>query len=601
MALTIDDVVTHYVLSNHPKNRALIDIKNKKTGDLRFIKIRHRLSKFYAVSLVDPVTFEVLAETQVKSASARLKPIILHLDENKKDTPVELRDTSRIGFEWSFVWEGEKYRWVRESRMSNSLECKAIRKSGDICVAQYLPRMLKDEYFGIFSLLGYNMLRCNLTKSRELELLILMSLMTLLDKSDDGGWKKDSISKGVQEDIIGGGYNQPSTAEHNSNSNTNSDVLSFTYEDPIPKKSLQKKYKIEALNDQKLQLMLEKDVRRSQKQIQSDQKNKPLSAGNSPSHTPKVSPLPTPSVSTTNVESPRILTRQKSAGNLNYSRDSSFVSSNDGASKSTSTKASGGRLSKIFSSLSHPKQTNVSAATVTPTDSKNTSPVDANKHTTSYESNDSPGNYNLSKVSYNNDPILQQQHTQRRQKQAQRQQRVPQYEHPSSSYYDHQRSLPVGQQMARFTDDFANVNLNGHYDNHPVSVRSIRWNPEPLLPPVQQTTNNATIPSSINNTPNSTYLKRTPSGSRQLFTSQQIQHRSQSQDRRRPRMLDEQRRMSISEYPLYAYHPQPPPPNHPSQHYGYIPQPTGTNKYNRYSTSEYYAYQQQQQQYDYYQ
>lgn len=112
MTLTIDDVVTHYVLSSHPRNRAIIDIKNKKTGELRFIKIRHRLSKFYAVSLVDPVTFEVWAETQVKSASTRIKPIILHLDENNKnDTPVELRDTSRIGFEWSFIWEGEKYRW----------------------------------------------------------------------------------------------------------------------------------------------------------------------------------------------------------------------------------------------------------------------------------------------------------------------------------------------------------------------------------------------------------------------------------------------------------------------------------------------------------
>ncbi|CAO3619368.1 unnamed protein product [Mucor hiemalis] len=569
MALTIDDVVTHYILSNHPKNRALIDIKNKKTGELRFIKIRHRLSKFYAVSLVDPVTFEVLAETQVKSASARIKPIILHLDDNKKDTPVELRDSSRIGFEWSFVWEGEKYRWVRESRMSNSLECKAIRKSGDICVAQYLPRMLKDEYFGIFSLLGYNMLRCNLTKSRELELLILMSLMTLLDKSDDGGWKKDSISKGVQEDIIGGGYNQTSTVEHNTNSNTNSDVLSFTYEDPIPKKSLQKKM----CDDLKTNPV--------------GPKNKPLSAGNSPSHTPKISPLPTPSVSTTNVESPRILTRQKSAGNLNYSRDTSFVINKDGTSTSTTTKTSGGRLSKIFSSLSQPKQTNVSAATVTPTDSKNTSPVDANKHTTIYESNDSIGN-NMSKTNYGSDTIQQ-----RKQKQVQRQQRPPQYDHPS--YYDHQRSLPVGQ-LTRFTDDFGNLNLNGHYDNHLTSVRSIRWNPEPLLAPVQQTTSTAPP---VNSNPNNTYLKRTPSGSRQLFTAQQIQHRSQSQDRRRPRVLDEHRRMSISEYPLYAYPPQP--PHHP-QHYGYIPQPTGTNKYNnRYSTSEYYAYQQQQQQYDYYQ
>ncbi|KAI9365808.1 hypothetical protein BD770DRAFT_312839 [Pilaira anomala] len=75
--------------------------------------IRHRLSNFYAVSLVDPVTFEVWAETQVKTAASRVKPITLHLDEtNKNNTPaVELRDTSRIGFEWSFIWEGEKYRW----------------------------------------------------------------------------------------------------------------------------------------------------------------------------------------------------------------------------------------------------------------------------------------------------------------------------------------------------------------------------------------------------------------------------------------------------------------------------------------------------------
>ncbi|GAN04234.1 hypothetical protein MAM1_0058c03694 [Mucor ambiguus] len=96
--------------SVHPRNRAIIDVKDKKSGELRFIKIRHRLSKFYAVSLVDPVTFEVWAETQVKSATARIKPIILHLD-NKQDTTVELKDTSRIGFEWTFAWEGEKYRW----------------------------------------------------------------------------------------------------------------------------------------------------------------------------------------------------------------------------------------------------------------------------------------------------------------------------------------------------------------------------------------------------------------------------------------------------------------------------------------------------------
>lgn len=134
MTLTIDDIVTHYILSSHPKNKAIVDIKDKNTGDLRYIKIRHRLSKFYAVSLVDPVTFEVWAETQAKSATAKTKPIVLHLEE---DTPVELRDTSRLGFEWTFSWEGEKYRWVRESRMSNTLECKAIRKSGMVALCHW--------------------------------------------------------------------------------------------------------------------------------------------------------------------------------------------------------------------------------------------------------------------------------------------------------------------------------------------------------------------------------------------------------------------------------------------------------------------------------
>lgn len=443
------------------------------------------------------------------------------------------------------------------------------------------------------------MLRCNLTKSRELELIILMSLMTLLDKSDDGGWKKDSISKGVKEDMIGG-YNSNVSTEHNSNSNNNSDVLPFTYEDPIPKKSLQKKYKVELLNDQKLQTMLEKDVRRSQKQIQSDQKNKPLSAGNSPSHTPKGSPLPTPSVSTNNsviTDSPRLLTRQKSAANLSYYQDSSIsndISNTKGTNKNNNN---GGKLSRIFSSLSHPKQINVvSSSTATPSESKNTSPVENNSKLPSvYKSNDTlpATNHNKSthqNNNYNNNNSSDQKYQKKQQKQQQQQQQRPhQYDHPS--YYDNQHSLPTGQ-LSRFSNDFGNLTLNSHYESNPASVRSIRWNPEPLLTPSQ-----TSAPIITSNT----YLKRTPSGRQQqqpIITSQQISHRSQSQDRRRPIVLDERsRRMSASEYPMYAYHPH---SQHQQQHYGYI-QPTTNNYNNRYSTSEYYAYQQQQHQYDYYQ
>ncbi|KAI9250627.1 hypothetical protein BY458DRAFT_482722 [Sporodiniella umbellata] len=292
MTSIIDDVVTQYLLSSHPRNRAIVDIKSKKSNELQYIKIRHRLTKFYSVSLVNPINFEVMAEVQANSATAKIKPIMLR-NENGQDIRIEIRDTSKIGFEWCFVWEGEKYKWVRESRMSKNLECKAIRKKGDICVAQYLPRGLKDEYFGMVSILGYNMLRCELSQTKELELILFMSLITLLDKSDDRGWKRDSISRGIQESV-------PSPA--------------------ISEQVEEKKKKIEHTNDQKLNLMLEKDLRRSHRQIQ----RYPSSTGSSPIQTPQESPLPTPTVSSGSL-------KQKTSP----------------MTKSNSTK----RISKIFNSL----------------------------------------------------------------------------------------------------------------------------------------------------------------------------------------------------------------------------------------------------------
>lgn len=446
--------------------------------------------------------------------------------------------------------------------------------------------MLKDEYFGIFSLLGYNMLRCDLTKSRELELIILMSLMTLLDKSDDGGWKRDPIGKGVQDDV--GNYDT-NISSNDSNNNNSTIVSPIAYEDPIPKKAQQKKYKVELSNDQKLQFMLEKDVRRSQKQIQFDQKHKPLSAGNSPAHTPNVSPLPTPSASSTNITigSPR-LTRQKSACNLHYYKgvistaNASNVSADSPISPispvipANSSTNKSNRLSKLFSSLSN-KQTNCSSSS----SSTNTSPVDTN-HTSIYKSNDiiNTSQNNYSDLKYqkkiHRKPLQYDQHQNDQQ----------QHEH-SYPYYDHQHSLPIGQ-SSRLTNEFGHLAINkSHYDNPP-SVRTIRWNPEPLTP-IQ------TSAPIVNNSGTNKYNSPQRSSRQPAFTSQQIHHRSNSQDRRRPQVLDEQRRMSASEY-SFAYRPQ----HHP-QNYGYMPQ--STNKYpnnNRYSASEYYTYQQPQQQYDYY-
>ncbi|KAI8358482.1 hypothetical protein EDC96DRAFT_483512 [Choanephora cucurbitarum] len=188
-----------------------------------------------------------------------------------KDITIDFRETARIGFEWTFEWENQKYKWIKESKMKSALECRAIRKTGNICVAQYLPCTLKDEYFGIFTVLGYNMLRCNLSQPHQLELILIMSLMTLLDKSNDGEWKKDNVS--IEEVIT--------APPLESTKATNE------------KKVQQKKQ----LNDHKLEMMLEKDARRSRKQMQMSEKRLPMSAGNSPSQSPKISPLPTPTTS----------------------------------------------------------------------------------------------------------------------------------------------------------------------------------------------------------------------------------------------------------------------------------------------------------------
>ncbi|KAI8082558.1 uncharacterized protein B0P05DRAFT_570795 [Gilbertella persicaria] len=147
------------------------------------------------------------------------------------------------------------------------------------------------------------MSRCHLTQFDRLEPVLILSLLTLLDKSKDGDWKKDTVSKG--------------------------DILDDLDTQPIPKKAQQKKQKAELLNDQKLQLMVNKDVRRSQKQIQLDEKYS-MSAGNSPAHSPKGSPLPTPS---------------SSASQLN--------------TKDQSLKASShGKLARLFNSLSTYQQDN---------------------------------------------------------------------------------------------------------------------------------------------------------------------------------------------------------------------------------------------------
>ncbi|ORX62852.1 hypothetical protein DM01DRAFT_1379463 [Hesseltinella vesiculosa] len=273
--LSVEDSVKHLTLSRHPKNRSLVDIKNKRTNELCYIKIRHRLANFYALSVVDPTTFEVQAETQVKGASARVKPITL---QGYKEA-VLLKDSSMFGMEWSFEWEKQRFKWVRESLMRPGMECRAVYgKGNDVCIAQYLPRGVKNEYFGLLSLLEYNMDRCNVQDDHGLELVLVTTLMTILDKADDTRWRKEVQHGGAFLEINEVPGMHPPT------------------EETTDKKQQQRKEKNERDIEQRLQWMLEKDVRRSQKQLR--KQTVVHSQQTSPSGSPLATPLGSPTAST---------------------------------------------------------------------------------------------------------------------------------------------------------------------------------------------------------------------------------------------------------------------------------------------------------------
>ncbi|KAI7883224.1 hypothetical protein K492DRAFT_159547 [Lichtheimia hyalospora FSU 10163] len=86
------------------------------TLQLSYIKIRHNFDDNYAISLVDPESFIPCAESHSISATERSRSIVLH---DKQAIEVQFTDTSsRIGFQWSFDWEGDQYRWYVKGTLS---------------------------------------------------------------------------------------------------------------------------------------------------------------------------------------------------------------------------------------------------------------------------------------------------------------------------------------------------------------------------------------------------------------------------------------------------------------------------------------------------
>lgn len=75
MSLT---AVTHYTLSSHPRNPSIVDITERDSDTVAFIKIRHKIPDGYAVSLVDPSNVFIYISRVLSWACTNNKRLIHH-------------------------------------------------------------------------------------------------------------------------------------------------------------------------------------------------------------------------------------------------------------------------------------------------------------------------------------------------------------------------------------------------------------------------------------------------------------------------------------------------------------------------------------------
>ncbi|KAI8342281.1 hypothetical protein BC941DRAFT_137433 [Chlamydoabsidia padenii] len=126
-----------------------------------------------------------------------------------------------------------------------------------------------------------------------MELLLITSLMTILDKAGDNGWKKETSGGFLEPNEIPS-VHHPGDDDDNEGNDSDSDSTHR-----LGGKEQQQKEKSERNIEQRLQWMLEKDVRRSQKQLKRQQTGY-ASQQQSPLGSPRgsSSPIPSPSTST---------------------------------------------------------------------------------------------------------------------------------------------------------------------------------------------------------------------------------------------------------------------------------------------------------------
>ncbi|KAG8754216.1 hypothetical protein FRC12_011268 [Ceratobasidium sp. 428] len=127
----------------------------------------------YAVNIFDPLSDSLLATVTAVNATSKNKVIELHNPTIK----IDLTFTGRLSFKWEFKWEDHEFEWKKD-------ECYLLRKP-DPPVLIAVSESEKKNKKAIVQFLDYNLSRFDVEDRRGLEVVLVASLLSFQDQSDE--------------------------------------------------------------------------------------------------------------------------------------------------------------------------------------------------------------------------------------------------------------------------------------------------------------------------------------------------------------------------------------------------------------------------------
>ncbi|WVQ85240.1 hypothetical protein IAT38_007405 [Cryptococcus sp. DSM 104549] len=174
-------------LSPSPRDPAVMElVETVAVGrdEARYARVKERREgEVYSAAIYDVLTGARLASSGYGAEKAKTRRLQLH----GPDEDVAFDFTGRINFEWTFIFEGNKYRWTRELYGKDYI-CSLDRKPDprvEICLAREAGKDARAR----LQILHYNIERfpTEIKDLRGLETLLVTSLLCLLDAWEDRG------------------------------------------------------------------------------------------------------------------------------------------------------------------------------------------------------------------------------------------------------------------------------------------------------------------------------------------------------------------------------------------------------------------------------